>query len=111
MDADAVIALAKDPMVLWTLIGLLLIGIIFYPSPAPAPVPASRVNTKVKMAEAKVVDFVDCGEIENLGQFKDGKLVMCRCWKSETFPYCDGSHVKHNKETGDNLGPLIIKKQ
>ncbi|KAJ1409948.1 hypothetical protein B484DRAFT_423276 [Ochromonadaceae sp. CCMP2298] len=78
MDADAVIALAKDPMVLWTLIGLLLIGIIFYPSPAPAPVPASRVNTKVKMAEAKVVDFVDCGEIENLGQFKDGKLVMCR---------------------------------
>ncbi|KAJ1403772.1 hypothetical protein B484DRAFT_225131, partial [Ochromonadaceae sp. CCMP2298] len=34
-----------------------------------------------------------------------------RCWKSETFPYCDGSHVKHNKETGDNLGPLIIKKQ
>lgn len=27
------------------------------------------------------------------------------------FPYCDGSHSKHNDETGDNVGPLIIKKK
>ena len=40
-----------------------------------------------------------------------GKKVFCRCWKSKTFPYCDGSHVAHNKETGDNLGPLIVKKE
>lgn len=38
----------------------------------------------------------------------DGKLVMCRCWKSATFPNCDGSHVKHNEATGDNVGPLIV---
>jgi len=69
-----------------------------------------RLNDKVKLTEAKVVDSVDCGEIENLAQFKDGKLVMCRCWKSDKFPYCDGSHVKHNSETGDNVGPLIVKK-
>jgi CDGSH-type Zn-finger protein len=111
MDADAVIALAKDlakdPTVLWSLIVLLLAVLFSRGSPAPATTTV-RVNTKIKKTEAKVVDFVECGEIENLG--KDGKLVMCRCWKSESFPYCDGSHVAHNKETGDNVGPLIIKK-
>jgi hypothetical protein len=28
----------------------------------------------------------------------------------QQFPYCDGSHTEHNKETGDNVGPLIIAK-
>ena len=37
-------------------------------------------------------------------------IIVNRCWKSKKFPYCDGSHAKHNKETGDNTGPLIIKK-
>lgn len=27
------------------------------------------------------------------------------------FPYCDGSHNKHNEECGDNVGPLIIKRK
>jgi hypothetical protein len=36
------------------------------------------------------------------------KCVVCRCWQSSKFPLCDGSHVKHNKATGDNLGPAII---
>lgn len=31
-----------------------------------------------------------------------------RCWKSGTFPLCDGKHVEHNKATGDNVGPLIV---
>ena len=26
------------------------------------------------------------------------------------FPYCDGSHNAHNKDTGDNVGPLKINK-
>ena len=68
-------------------------------------------NYKIKKNEAKVVDFVSVPDMEDMAQFKDGKLVMCRCWKSENFPYCDGSHVKHNKECGDNCGPLIIKKE
>ena len=25
------------------------------------------------------------------------KGVYCRCWKSGTFPKCDGAHVKHNE--------------
>lgn len=33
---------------------------------------------------------------------------MRRCWRTGKWPYCDGAHVKHNKETGDNVGPLVI---
>lgn len=36
------------------------------------------------------------------------KKVYCRCWQSGTFPLCDGAHVAHNKDTGDNVGPLIL---
>jgi CDGSH-type Zn-finger protein len=71
---------------------------------------SSQINTSIRKNEAKIVDSVPCGEIENIAEFKDGKLVMCRCWKSKTFPYCDGAHNLHNKATGDNIGPLIIKK-
>merc|ERR1719282_702977 len=62
-----------------------------------------RCNNTVKMECAKVVDTID---VEDMGD----KGVFCRCWKSKKFPFCDGSHVKHNAETGDNTGPLIIKK-
>lgn len=62
------------------------------------------INKSIKKEEAKVVDFLKAPEI-------DGKAVMCRCWKSGTFPYCDGKHVEHNKETGDNVGPLIVSKE
>ncbi|KAI2494130.1 Iron-binding zinc finger CDGSH type [Fragilaria crotonensis] len=34
--------------------------------------------------------------------------VFCRCGKAKTFPLCDGSHVKYNEATGDNVGPLIV---
>lgn len=67
-----------------------------------------KVNNKVKLDATKIVDTIKCPEIEDSAQCKDGKVVMCRCWKSATFPYCDGSHNSHNKETGDNVGPLII---
>ncbi|CAD7681110.1 unnamed protein product [Nyctereutes procyonoides] len=45
--------------------------------------------------------------MEDLGD----KAVHCRCWTSKKFPFCDGSHPKHNEETGNNVGPLIIKKK
>eukprot|EP00640_Fibrocapsa_japonica_P005527 CAMPEP_0113936242 /NCGR_PEP_ID=MMETSP1339-20121228/3199_1 /TAXON_ID=94617 /ORGANISM="Fibrocapsa japonica" /LENGTH=105 /DNA_ID=CAMNT_0000938647 /DNA_START=115 /DNA_END=432 /DNA_ORIENTATION=+ /assembly_acc=CAM_ASM_000762 len=69
---------------------------------------SGRVNSAIKLDNPKVVDKVCCKEIEDIG--KDGKVVMCRCWKSKKFPYCDGAHTAHNKETGDNVGPLIIEK-
>ncbi|KHJ89014.1 zinc finger CDGSH type [Oesophagostomum dentatum] len=62
----------------------------------------ARVNKKVQLANEKVVDTVD---VEDIGE----KKAFCRCWKSEKFPYCDGAHTKHNKETGDNVGPLLVK--
>ncbi len=39
-----------------------------------------------------------------------GKTVaFCRCWHSEKFPYCDGTHRKVNAETGDHVGPVVVK--
>eukprot|EP00218_Dolichomastix_sp_CCMP3274_P008509 CAMPEP_0170142944 /NCGR_PEP_ID=MMETSP0033_2-20121228/9228_1 /TAXON_ID=195969 /ORGANISM="Dolichomastix tenuilepis, Strain CCMP3274" /LENGTH=120 /DNA_ID=CAMNT_0010379353 /DNA_START=14 /DNA_END=376 /DNA_ORIENTATION=+ len=61
-----------------------------------------RVNTTIQLDKPKVVDFASAANIEE-------KAVYCRCWKSKTFPMCDGSHEKHNKATGDNTGPLIVK--
>ncbi|TKS72673.1 CDGSH iron-sulfur domain-containing protein 1 [Collichthys lucidus] len=62
------------------------------------------VNTCISKDSPKVVHSFD---MEDIGT----KAVYCRCWKSKKFPYCDGAHAKHNEETGDNVGPLIIKKR
>jgi CDGSH-type Zn-finger protein len=76
---------------------LFLVNNILSSEKKPAAPVLAVVNNKIKKTEAKVVDTVDCGEIERIAEFKDGKLVMCRCWKSEKFPYCDGAHNAHNK--------------
>ncbi|KAM6442285.1 LOW QUALITY PROTEIN: CDGSH iron-sulfur domain-containing protein 1 [Liasis olivaceus] len=62
------------------------------------------VNLHIQKDNPKVVHAFD---MEDLGE----KAVYCRCWRSKTFPLCDGSHTKHNDETGDNVGPLIIKRK
>lgn len=62
----------------------------------------SPINPGIKKESPKVVDNID---VEDLGN----KAVFCRCWRSKKFPYCDGSHGKHNDATGDNVGPLIIQ--
>jgi len=70
----------------------------------PKPVgKRGKVNLNIKKDSSKVVDTCD---IEEIGD----KKVFCRCWRSKAFPYCDGSHTEHNQVTGDNVGPLIIKK-
>ncbi|KAL1526143.1 hypothetical protein AB1Y20_014871 [Prymnesium parvum] len=64
----------------------------------------SKINESIDKENPKVVTMVKAKEIEG------AKAVYCRCWKSGTFPLCDGAHVKHNKETEDNVGPLIVEK-
>ncbi|XP_063819787.1 CDGSH iron-sulfur domain-containing protein 1 [Pseudophryne corroboree] len=64
----------------------------------------SMVNPEIQKDNPKVVHAFD---MEDLGD----KAVYCRCWRSKKFPFCDGAHTKHNEETGDNVGPLIIKKK
>ncbi|KAJ8365663.1 hypothetical protein SKAU_G00144940 [Synaphobranchus kaupii] len=64
----------------------------------------TKVNLDLQKDNPKVVHAFD---IEDLGD----KAVYCRCWRSKKFPFCDGSHAKHNEETGDNVGPLIIKRK
>ncbi|XP_062405436.1 CDGSH iron-sulfur domain-containing protein 1 isoform X2 [Sardina pilchardus] len=63
-----------------------------------------KVNLTQNKDSPKVVHSFD---MEDIGS----KAVYCRCWRSKKFPYCDGAHAKHNEETGDNVGPLIIKKK
>ena len=60
----------------------------------------ARINRKIELENAKVVSTISLKSGE--------KAVLCRCWLSEKFPYCDGCHVKHNKETGDNVAPVIV---
>ncbi|KAI4320057.1 hypothetical protein MLD38_033577 [Melastoma candidum] len=63
------------------------------------------INPAIRKSEEKVVDSVVVAELSK------PLTAYCRCWRSGTFPLCDGSHVKHNKATGDNVGPLLLKKQ
>ncbi|KAK1174947.1 CDGSH iron-sulfur domain-containing protein 2A-like [Acipenser oxyrinchus oxyrinchus] len=65
----------------------------------------SLINLKIQKENPKVVNEID---IEDL---KSTNACYCRCWRSKTFPVCDKSHIKHNELTGDNVGPLILKKK
>ncbi|KII72202.1 CDGSH iron-sulfur domain-containing protein 2 [Thelohanellus kitauei] len=62
-----------------------------------------QLNQKIRLNEEKVVDTVKVKDLED-------QAVFCRCFQSNNFPYCDGSHNDYNAMTGDNLGPLIIEK-
>ena len=62
-----------------------------------------RINQKIDLDSPKVVTADKLFERSG-----ENKKVYCRCWKSNTFPLCDGAHVVYNKETGDNVGPLIV---
>ncbi|XP_068651289.1 CDGSH iron-sulfur domain-containing protein NEET [Aristolochia californica] len=70
----------------------------------PRVIRSEAINPEIRKNEQKVVDSVQIAELSK------PLTAYCRCWRSGTFPLCDGSHVKHNKATGDNVGPLLIKK-
>lgn len=69
------------------------------------------VNLSIDKTSAKVVLVTNDKEIsDKVAASEKGVVSYCRCWRSKTFPLCDGSHAKHNTETGDNVGPLVVKK-
>mmetsp|Transcript_38560 Transcript_38560/g.85840 ORF Transcript_38560/g.85840 Transcript_38560/m.85840 type:complete len:97 (+) Transcript_38560:99-389(+) len=63
---------------------------------------SGQINPSIKKNEEKVADFVKVADLPK-------KAVYCRCWRTQKWPHCDGSHVAHNKATGDNVGPLVIE--
>ena len=68
-----------------------------------------QINPSIQKNEPKVATICPLQDIEDTVSKSDkGVVAYCRCWRSKNFPYCDGAHVKHNKETGDNVGPLIV---
>ena len=75
----------------------------------PFGVTSSRASSAI--FEGKINDTIDLDspKVVNTDELAAGeKKVYCRCWKSGTFPLCDAAHVEHNKECGDNVGPLIV---
>lgn len=68
--------------------------------------PLSKKKTLINPDIRKDLDKVaDVFDIEDIGD----KVSFCRCWRSKKFPYCDGTHNKVNQETGDNVGPVVLK--
>eukprot|EP00956_Cyclotella_meneghiniana_P038140 scaffold149331_cov24-Cyclotella_meneghiniana.AAC.2 len=89
-------------------IGVILITLL---SPKTASSSGQIINPSIQKNEPKVATMCPLQDIEDsISKSDKGVLAYCRCWRSENFPYCDGAHAKHNKETGDNTGPLVIKK-
>ena len=81
----------------------------FTPSQRLATPTTTQLNAQQKRINNKIdLDSPKVATMEKFARDDKEKKVYCRCWKSETFPLCDGSHMKHNKEFEDNVGPLIV---
>ena len=67
----------------------------------------SLINQNIKKEDMLVKEIMGVSEV-----FKGDKqmVAFCRCWKSLKFPLCDGAHKRHNTETGDNIGPIVVRK-
>ncbi|XP_077867907.1 CDGSH iron-sulfur domain-containing protein 2 homolog A-like [Saccoglossus kowalevskii] len=98
-------SIRQDWALLGPLFGTVLAIAYFYASyRAKKGQKDTRVNRRIQKDVPKVVNMVD---IEDIGE----KVSYCRCWKSKKFPYCDGSHNKHNEDCQDNVGPIVLKRK
>ncbi|GJQ15188.1 hypothetical protein GpartN1_g6979.t1 [Galdieria partita] len=73
---------------------------------------SSQVSKKWVMVEGtglKLLNGEQRMEMKATKEVKTGERAsFCRCWRSAKHPYCDGSHNKYNKETGDHVGPIVV---
>lgn len=76
---------------------------------APA-VEAAAVVEEAPAAEEAAAPLVNTAGHEEKIQVEVSaeKTAFCRCWKSQKFPYCDGSHRAYNAETGSNVAPVVV---
>ena len=70
--------------------------------------PTDEVTSEKAERFNKIVDVYSPKVVTNIALSPGEKVILCRCWLSSKFPLCDGSHGKHNKATGDNLGPVVV---
>jgi len=57
------------------------------------------------MPKHKVITKKQKGHIRTTVKMRRGEAIaLCRCWKSETFPLCNGYH----KQIDDEKGPVLI---
>ncbi|KAG8470111.1 hypothetical protein KFE25_008532 [Diacronema lutheri] len=69
---------------------------------------AGLCNPGIMKDQPKVATMAKVKDVEDLLKEKPA-VAYCRCWRSKTFPFCDGSHAKFNEASGDNTGPLVFK--
>ena len=94
-----------------SLIATIIIALSAFTTEGFAPPSTHHARVKTSLFDGKMNTQIDLDSPKvatNTKLSQGGKAVYCRCWKSDTFPLCDGSHMAHNKETGDNVGPLIL---
>jgi CDGSH-type Zn-finger protein len=81
-----------------------------HPTAMQAASRANHYGVASNMPPSGPVKRVDMLDLEELAAkvASDGKVALCRCYKSSTFPHCDGAHGAHNEATGDNSGPVVL---
>eukprot|EP00923_Selenidium_pygospionis_P031925 GHVN01056416.1.p1 GENE.GHVN01056416.1~~GHVN01056416.1.p1 ORF type:complete len:145 (-),score=35.47 GHVN01056416.1:1830-2264(-) len=72
----------------------------------------TQSDLSVNESEKEKVTFMTLTDIEEMCKgSSSGKCSICRCWKSKTFPKCDGSHRQIPVARGVGVGPFVIMKE
>lgn len=76
---------------------------------ARAPATSTRRPAAPAMCAAAPLNADGAMPMKEMYDLAPGKKApVCRCWQSKKHPLCDGSHNAYNKETGAQMGPLVV---